>query len=184
MNSERKIPLVHEVLPNPTWKKVGERIPLFRPDGSNVEYTITSVNLATEEGRRLGVRVEHDFPVYRVAEQNTEIDATYDPTSGKESMIIFPVSDDLQLRHELIHSIELRYEPSPDLLALYENAKLVIDASSFSEADGEAFNFTKDVHEFIADGYNHAWFISALRTYPRSFFSLRTNKEMNASMTI
>ncbi len=76
---------------------------------------------------------------------------------------MFTLSRDDNLRHKLIHSVELSYEPTQELLDFYKKVKDTVSESSFTEADGETYNFSKNIHEFIVDGYNHTWFISALK---------------------
>lgn len=77
---------------------------------------------------------------------------------------MFENVDDLTLKHELIHSIEFKQEVTEALYALYEEAKQTINESSFSNSNGfVTFNFTKNIHEFIADGYSKEPFIQAMK---------------------
>ena len=71
-------------------------------------------------------------------------------------------TDEITLKHEIIHSIEYN-KPIPDtLFRFYDLVKNKISEKSF---DGEvaSFNFMKNIHEFIADGYSKQPFINALK---------------------
>jgi hypothetical protein len=75
---------------------------------------------------------------------------------------MFDNADDITLKHEIIHSIEYNKPISHKLQKFYELVKNRISEESF---DGKvaSFNFMKDIHEFIADGYSRQPFINALK---------------------
>ena len=75
---------------------------------------------------------------------------------------MFDNADEITLKHEIIHSIEYT-KPIPNKLKkFYELVKNKVSEKSF---DGEvaSFNFMKNIHEFIADGYSKQPFINALK---------------------
>jgi hypothetical protein len=57
------------------------------------------------------------------------------------------------LEHELVHAVEYKFESTPALLELFEKAKEVIDEGTIMTDTGFVdWNFTKNIHEFIAEG--------------------------------
>lgn len=142
-------------------KKVGDTVAIFNPKGERLTLTILKVGSSLQEAGRLGIAVQSDIPIYYLDKDLPFMDAGIG--HGGDHIVMFPISDDQNLRHELIHSVELSHAPTQDLLDLYEKVKQVIQEDSFRDTDGETYNFSKDIHEFIVDGYNHAWFISALK---------------------
>ena len=158
-------------------KKAGDTVVIFSPTGERQTLIILRVGSSFEEAIRLGIEVLRDIPIYYLDKNLPFMDAGIG--HGGDRIVMFPISDDQNLRHELIHSVELSHAPTPELLDLYERVKLAISGSSFSEADGETYNFLKDIHEFIVDGYNHAWFISALKREGLYKEFLEATKYMN-----
>jgi hypothetical protein len=75
---------------------------------------------------------------------------------------MFDNADEITLKHEIIHSIEYNKPVPNKLQKFYELVKNKVSEKSF---DGEiaSFNFMKDIHEFIADGYSKQPFINALK---------------------
>jgi hypothetical protein len=142
-------------------KKVGDTIAIFNPKGEKLTLTILRLGSSAQESGRLGIAVRTDIPIYYLDKDLPFMDAGIG--HGGDHIVMFPSSDDQNLRHELIHSVELSHVPTQELLDLYEKVKRVISEDSFHDTDGETYNFSKDIHEFIVDGYNHAWFISALK---------------------
>lgn len=142
-------------------KKVGDTVVIFGPKGEKYNLTITAVESSEAEASRLGIAVTKDIPIYHLDKNVPFMDAGIG--HGADHIVMFPISRDHDLRHELIHSVELSCQPTQELLDFYEKVKGIISESSFIETDGETYNFSKDIHEFIVDGYNHPWFISALK---------------------
>lgn len=142
-------------------KKVGDTVAIFNPKGEKITLTILRVGSSLQESDRLGIAVPIDIPIYYLDKDLPFMDAGIG--HGGDHIVMFPSSDDQNLRHELIHSVELSHAPTPELLDLYEKVKQSVTEGSFRDADGETYNFLKDIHEFIVDGYNHAWFISAIK---------------------
>lgn len=160
--SPQVVPMAQEF--PPSWKKKGESIEIVQGKEKEI-LTIHDVESAMHKAKKLGINLLRDIPVYYVKEVHAtgERDAMYILTNEGEYVLMYPVATDFELRHELIHAIECTQEPTQELLELYEKVKQVIWESSFTDADGEWFNFKKNIHEFLADGYNHPWFISALK---------------------
>jgi hypothetical protein len=156
-SNSKQEPLVQKI----EAKKVGDTIAIFSPKGERLSLTILKVGSSLQEADRLGIAVPSDIPIYYLDKDLPFMDAGIG--HGGDHIVMFPISDDYDLRHELIHSVELSHTPTQELLDLYEKVKQVVQEGSFCEADGETYNFLKDIHEFIVDGYNHAWFISALK---------------------
>lgn len=114
------------------------------------EYTISKVEDGSELGKQFGLNLERNVPVYHLKGLSSNLQGGYHPEA--DIIVIFENNTDLStLEHELIHAVELRFEPTPGLLALYERAKHVITEKSF-DGDLLSFNFMKNIHEFIADG--------------------------------
>ena len=80
----------------------------------------------------------------------------------KNIIIIFSNADSETLKHEIIHSIEYNKPIPNELENFYELVKLKISEESFDE-ELVSFNFKKNIHEFIADGYSKQPFINALK---------------------
>ena len=75
---------------------------------------------------------------------------------------MFDNADDITLKHEIIHSLELNKKISDELCEFYEKVKSTITEDSFVNSF-VSFNFKKNIHEFIADGYSKQPFIDALK---------------------
>lgn len=142
-------------------KKVGDTIAIFNPKGERLTLTILKVGSSLQEAGRLGIAIPSDIPIYYLDKNLPFMDAGICHEGGY--VVMFPISNDHNLRHELIHFVELSHTPTQELLDLYKKVKQAIQEDSFHNTDGETYNFSKDIHEFIVDGYNHAWFISALK---------------------
>jgi hypothetical protein len=66
---------------------------------------------------------------------------------------MFDNADRITLKHEIIHSLEFN-KPVPDeLYKLYKIVRNNITEESFG-GNVVSFNFKKNIHEFIADGYS------------------------------
>jgi hypothetical protein len=71
-------------------------------------------------------------------------------------------TDETTLEHELVHVVEYKIPATPQLISLWKKAKEVINESSFS-GGFFAFNFMRNIHEFIAEGKTRPAFIEALK---------------------
>ena len=75
---------------------------------------------------------------------------------------MFDNADEITLKHEIIHSIEYNKSIPNELYDFYEIVKNKISEESFDDGI-VSFNFMKNIHEFIADGYSKQPFINALK---------------------
>lgn len=143
------------------FKKVGDSVAIFSPNGEKQTLTILRLGSSSQEAIRLGISLRKDISIYYLDRDLSFMDAGIG--HGGSHIVMFPSSSDQNLRHELIHAVELSHNPTQELLDFYQRVKMSISENSFSDTDGVTYNFSKDIHEFIVDGYNNAWFISALK---------------------
>lgn len=113
------------------------------------------------EGERLDIKIVDNIPILFLKWRSQNL-WWYHPTLN--IIIMYENSDDETLRHELIHSIEFKKEKTEELCSFYEKVKESINEDSFSDSNGfVTFNFTKNIHEFIADWYSKEPFIMAMK---------------------
>ena len=125
-----------------------------------VEYKTKRISNSVEEGEKLWLNIKIPVTIYFLDWYGWLRKWAY--RTGKNVIFMFDNADEITLKHEIIHSLELN-KPIPDeLYEFYESVKNIISEKSF---DGSAvtFNFKKDIHEFIADGYSKWPFIDALK---------------------
>ena len=122
-------------------KKVGDTVAIFNSKGEKITLTILKVSSSLQEAERLGIAVPSNIPIYYLDKDLPFMDAGIGHAGNH--IVMFPISDDQSLRHELIHSVELSHEPTQELLDLYEKVKQVVKEDSFRDTDGETYNFSK-----------------------------------------
>ena len=111
------------------------------------------------EGEKLWVNVKNPVPIYYL-EWAWIRKGWYN--INEDYILMFSNADDETLKHEIIHSIEYKQKPTKELEEFYEMVKVDITEDSF-EGWAVSFNFQKNIHEFIADGYSKGIFINALK---------------------
>lgn len=125
-----------------------------------VQYKTKKISNSVEEANQLWLNIKTSVPIYYL-EWNWWL-RKWAYVKEKNIIFMFDNADEITLKHEIIHSIEYT-KPIPNKLKkFYELVKNKISEKSF---DGEvaSFNFMKNIHEFIADGYSKQPFINALK---------------------
>ena len=125
-----------------------------------LEYKTKRISNSIEEGKKLWFNIKTSVPIYYL-EWSWEL-RKWAYVKEKNIILIFDNTDEITLKHEIIHSIEYNKPIPNELYDFYEIVKNRISEESF---DGEvaSFNFMKNIHEFIADGYSKKPFINALK---------------------
>lgn len=127
------------------------------------EYKTKRISNSVEEGKKLWLNIKIPVTIYFLDWYGWLKKWAY--RTEKNVIFMFDNADEITLKHEIIHSLELN-KPIPDelyeLYEFYELAKNIISEKSF---DGSmvSFNFKKNIHEFVADGYSKWPFIDALK---------------------
>jgi len=125
-----------------------------------IRYKTKKISNSIEEGKNLWLNIKTPVPIYYIKWSWWLRKWAY--VKEKGIIFMFDNTDEITLKHEIIHSIEYN-KPIPDtLFRFYDLVKNKISEESF---DGEvaSFNFMKNIHEFIADGYSKQPFINALK---------------------
>lgn len=125
-----------------------------------IQYKTKKISNSIEEGKNLWLNIKTPVPIYYIKWSWWLRKWAY--VKEKGIIFMFDNTDEITLKHEIIHSIEYN-KPIPDtLFRFYDLVKNKISEKSF---DGEvaSFNFMKNIHEFIADGYSKQPFINALK---------------------
>jgi hypothetical protein len=133
----------------------------FTIEGDDTNYIVEKVEMASEVGQQFGLKINREVPIYWVKGVSPGKQGGYHPET--DAVYIFENNtDETTLEHELVHVVEYRVEPTPQLISLYERAKKIITEDSFS-GGVFAFIFMRNVHEFIAEGKTRPEFIAALK---------------------
>lgn len=145
--------------------EVDEKVVIFLEVGDTVtigihEHRIEKVSLARDLGKKFGLVIPDDVPIYWLSNVGAGRKGAYVPE--RNIVLFFDNTDEETQHHELTHAIEYHQEPTPELLALYDRAKEAITEDSFI-GGFVSFNFMKNFHEFIADGRTKQTFIQALK---------------------
>lgn len=133
--------------------------------GESNEYTVEKIEMAQDVGKRFGLNITRQVPVYWLKGFSSGRQGGYHMST--DSVFMFENNTDLHtLEHELVHVVEYNLEKSPELISLYEKAKSIITTEDFLSLDFDGYvtwNFTRDIHEFIADGKTNPVFIAVLK---------------------
>lgn len=151
---------IAETMQDSQWKSTTEQqdYPTFLFDW--IEYKTKRIWNSVEEGKKLWLNIKIPVTIYFLDWHWWSRQWAY--RTGKNVIFIFDNADKITLKHEIIHSLELN-KPIPDELnEFYEFVKSRISEDSF-DGGMVSFNFNKNIHEFIADGYSKEPFINALR---------------------
>lgn len=124
-----------------------------------VDYKILRKSNSKTEGEKLWLNIKDSVPVYYlewfwVRKWSYHIKEDY--------ILMFSNADEETLKHEIIHSIEYKQNPTPELEDFFIKVKNTISEDSF-ENWAVSFNFAKNIHEFLADWYSKTIFINALK---------------------
>ena len=111
------------------------------------------------EWEKFWLKIENSIPVFYLKWNWGPRTWWYNPKHN--FIIVFENTKDNVLKHELIHSIEYKQDKTRELISFYKKVKNIITEESFDWF--VTFNFTKDIHEFIADWYSKEPFINAMK---------------------
>ena len=125
-----------------------------------IEYKTKKISNSVEEGKKLWLNIKSSVPIYYL-EWNWWL-RKWAYVREKDIILMFDNTDEITLKHEIIHSIEYNKSISNELYNFYEIVKNKVSEESFGEGI-VSFNFMKNIHEFIADGYSKQPFINALK---------------------
>ena len=125
-----------------------------------IQYKTKKISDSMEEGKKLWINIKIPIPIYFIEWNWWSRKWTY--VKEKNIILIFSNADYDVLKHEIIHSIEYNKPIPNELEKFYELVKLKVSEESFDE-EIVSFNFKKNIHEFIADGYSKQYFINALK---------------------
>ena len=124
------------------------------------EYKVKWISDSVKEGKKLWLDIKIPVTIYFLNWYGWLRKWAY--RTEKNVIFMFDNADEITLKHEIIHSLEFN-KPIPDELnEFYELVKSRISEDSF-DGGMVSFNFNKNIHEFIADGYSKESFINALR---------------------
>ena len=125
-----------------------------------IECKVRRISDSIKEGKNLWIDIKTPIPIFYIEWSWWLRKWSY--VKEKNIILMFDNADGETLKHEIIHSIEYNKPIPEELTKLYDLAKLKITEESF---DGKImnFNFKKNIHEFIADGYSKVSFINALK---------------------
>ena len=138
-----------------------------------IDYKIKKVSNSLKEGKKLWINVKTSVPIYYIEWSWWLRKWAY--VKEKNIILIFDNADTETLKHEIIHSIEYKTPIQNELCEFYELAKNKISEKSF-DGNSVSFNFKKNIHEFIADGYSKDSFINALKKEQLYEFFLQKTK--------
>ncbi|MDB5259866.1 MAG: hypothetical protein JWN37_97 [Candidatus Nomurabacteria bacterium] len=145
------------------WKKEGDTFSLTEKDGTQTKMQIMKVENAVTLAKEFGFNLQRDIPAYylNTAPSKTANGAYVDRL---DALLFYSGTSEITKRHEIIHAIEFRQEVTQELKTFFEKIKDIFPDGI--EKDGLTFfNYRKDIHEFIADGYTHPLFISVLKEH-------------------
>lgn len=125
-----------------------------------IKYKTKKIWNSVEEGKKLWLNIKTPVTICYLDWNWWLIQWAY--YDKKNIIFMFDNADRITLKHEIIHSLEFN-KPVPD--ELYEFYEIVKNSVTEESFDGGmvSFNFMKNIHEFIADGYSKKPFISALK---------------------
>lgn len=124
------------------------------------EYKVKMTSDSVKEGKKFWLNIKNPVTIYYLEWSGWLRQWAY--FRGKNIIFMFDNADEITLKHEIIHSLEFNKAVPDELNEFYELVKNRVSEESF---DGRAvtFNFRKNIHEFIADGYSKLPFINALK---------------------
>ena len=126
---------------------------------NEIEYKVVKKSNSKIEGERLWLQVKNLVPIYYL---DGFWIRKWSYNKKEDYILLFANTDEETLKHEIVHSIEYKQEPSKELEDLYSEVLEKITEDSFDNWTA-SFNFRKNIHEFIADGYSKKVFIEALK---------------------
>lgn len=133
----------------------------FTINGEETTYLIERVEMASDVAKQFGLKIKREVPIYWVKGMSPKRQGGYHP--GDDAIYIFENNTDkTTLEHELVHVVEYHVPATTQLISLWERAKKIISENSFP-GDFFAFNFMRNIHEFIAEGKTRPAFIEALK---------------------
>ena len=147
-----------------SWKKAGDTVSIIGPDGAvAVVCRIDRVESGRAFARERGLNLTRDIPIYFLDRPfKRGISGAYSEEGDRIYLLTARISDERTIRHEIVHAIEKKQEISEELLAYFERVKALYP-EGIEHNGGAIFNFKKDVHEFLADGYTQQILIDELK---------------------
>lgn len=125
-----------------------------------VQYKTKKISNSIKEGKKLWLNIKTSVPIYYLEWSWWLRKWAY--VREKGIILMFDNADKITLKHEIIHSIEYSKSIPNELYNFYEIVKNKVSEESFDDGI-VSFNFMKNIHEFIADGYSKQPFINALK---------------------
>lgn len=118
---------------------------------NGVDHVVEKIESGTELAEQFDLRIDRDIPVFHLKGFG-RAQGGYHPEA--DIIVMFENNTDPgTLEHELVHAVEYKFDPTPALLELFEKAKELIDEDAIRTENGSVnWNFTKNIHEFIAEG--------------------------------
>lgn len=153
------------------WEKNNEPLVMWDIEGVNkslldllhiewITHRIKEKSDSKKEGQKLWLEIKSPIPIYFF--EWTWWLRQWCYVKKLNMIFMFDNADDITLKHEIIHSLEINKDIPGELCEFYEKVKSTITEDSFVDSF-VSFNFCKDIHEFIADGYSKQPFINALK---------------------
>ena len=124
-----------------------------------VEYRVIQRSNSKIEGEKFWFKVKNPVPIYYL---DWFWIRKWSYNKKEDYILLFANADEETSKHEIVHSIKYKQEPSKELKDLYSIVLEKITEDSFDNWTA-SFNFRKNIHEFIADGYSKKVFIEALK---------------------
>lgn len=138
------------------WKEVGDVFVFENEDEAPIEIAVVKIENARIVAASLGLNLERDVPVYHLdktplfKKRRTHALGAY--VDRWDAIFFYPVTDEVTKRHEIVHAIEYRQQVTVELQNFFDRIKALYPEGM--EINGNTtFNFAKNIHEFLADGY-------------------------------
>ncbi len=148
------------------WKKIGDIFVFENEDEAPVEIAVVKIENAREIASSLGFLLERDVPIYHLDKtpifKKIRSHGLGSYVDSLDAILFYPVTDEVTKRHEIVHAIEYRQEITRELQNFFDRIKKLYPEGM--EINGSTtFNFAKNIHEFLADGYTSKVVIEILK---------------------
>jgi hypothetical protein len=137
---------------------------------------ITDVCNARQLALEYGFNLMRDVPVYVLAKFPHAARGSY--STDLDVIFFYPNTNEHTKKHEIVHSIECPQNASQELGDFFIKVKNLFP-EGVEVNGGATFNFKKNIHELIADGYTHQGVIDALKQKGLYEEFLQVTKYMN-----
>ena len=149
-----------EILP-PSWMKVGDNIE-FQGDSEDATQSIEIIGVCNARvlARGYGLNLTRDIPVYQLKRNPHNARGSY--SFENDFILFYPNTNEKVRKHEIVHAIEMSQVVSSELEDFFRRViDLFPEGIEFNGAG--IFNFKKNVHELVADGYTEQSVIQAFK---------------------